>query len=137
MRHALALLIAGLASPLVAQSGSLADAAQAARAAWQAHDVEALVAHSPRVVLQIPGAEPSAPLARAQAAILLGRYLGIAVERSVTVVTTREVEAGTGFVELERRYVVKSTTDERRETVFLGFRLAGARWVLVEVRTAL
>jgi hypothetical protein len=125
-----------LAGPLAAQGGALAEAAQAARAAWQAHDVEALVAHSPRVVLQIPGADPSAPLARTQAAVLLGRYLTNAVERSVVVATVREVESGTGFVELERRYVVRGTTDERRETVFLGFGRAADRWVLVEVRTA-
>jgi len=39
-------------------------------------------------------------------------------------------------VELERRYQVVGTSDERRETVFLGFRRAGDSWVLAELRTA-
>jgi len=47
----------------------------------------------------------------------------------------REVEPGRGFVELERRYVVTGTRDERRETVFLGFRLVLGRWVLSELRS--
>jgi len=53
----------------------------------------------------------------------------------VAVTSLREVEPGRGFVELDRRYVVPGTVDERREAVFLGFRRAGNRWVLSEVRT--
>jgi hypothetical protein len=120
----------------VGQEPTLEGAAQAARRAWLAHDLQALVAKSPSVVLQIPGADPSSPVGRPQAAELLRRYLASARERSLTIVTVREVESGRGFVELERRYVVRGTTDERRETVFLGFRRVEAGWVLTEVRSA-
>lgn len=127
------LLVGTGAAP--AQQGTLESAAQAARAAWQAHDVNALIARSSGVILQIPGADPSSALGRAQAGELLRRYLAAATEVAVRVVTVRQVEAGKGFVELDRRYVVRGTADERRETVFLGFRLSGGRWVLNEVRT--
>ena len=48
----------------------------------------------------------------------------------------REVEPGKGFVELTRRYVVAGTTELRRETLFLGYRLLGREWRLVELRSA-
>jgi hypothetical protein len=47
----------------------------------------------------------------------------------------REVEPGHGYAELERRYVVAGTSDERRETVFLEFRRPGDDWVLTELRS--
>ncbi len=122
------------AAPLAGQS-SLGEAADQARRAWLAHDAPALVAHSPSLVLQIPGADPSSPLGRAQAAELLRRYFRPALERGTEIRAVREVEPGRGFVELERRYVVTGTRDERRETVFLGFRLVLGRWVLSELRS--
>jgi hypothetical protein len=76
------------------------------------------------------------PLGRAQAAELLRRYWRTAVERSLTVAAVREVEVGKGHAELDRRYVVSGTSDERRESVFLGFRRAEGTWQLVEVRRA-
>jgi hypothetical protein len=76
-------------------------------------------------------------LGKPQAAELLRRYWRPAEERGLTVRAIREVEAGQGFVELERRYVVAGTADERRETLFLGFRQTGASWQLVELRSAL
>lgn len=115
----------------------LASAGNRAAAAWRAHDPAALVGRSSAVVLQIPGADPSAALGRAQAIELLRRHFHSASERRVQVAAAREVEAGRGVVELERHYVVRGTTDERRETVFLGFRLIQGEWVLSEVRTAL
>ncbi|HYT72989.1 MAG TPA: hypothetical protein VEK78_16495 [Gemmatimonadales bacterium] len=121
-------------APLVAQS-SLPEAAERARAAWLAHNPEALVGQSGSLVLQIPGADPSSPLERPQAAELLRRHWRSAVERWLTVGAVREVEPGEGYVELERRYVVSGTSDERRETVFLGFRKAGGRWLLTELRS--
>jgi hypothetical protein len=135
VRARIAVLLACVAAPVAAQQ-SLADAADRARAAWLAHDARGLVGQSASIVLQIPGADPSSPLARAQAIELLRRYLRSVVECSVTVRTVREVEAGKGFVELERRYVVAGTSDERHETVFLGFRRMGDSWVLGELRTA-
>lgn len=124
-----------LAGPLAGQ-GTLAEAARRARDGWLGHDAGAVVGPGSRVVLQIPGADPSVAVSRAQAVVLLSRYLRPAVERSLQIVAIREVEEGRGFVELERRYVLAGTEDVRRETLFLGFRREGARWVLVELRSA-
>src|SRR5206468_8116297 len=124
-----------LGAPLAGQS-SLGEAAEQARRAWLAHDAAALVAHSPSLVLQIPGADPSSPLGRAQAAELLSRYFRPAEERGTAVGAVREVEPGRGFVELERRYVVAGPRAERRETRFPGARLLRGRGVLAEVRAA-
>ena len=124
------------AAPAIAQT-DLASAADRAAAAWLAHDPPALVGGSTTLVLQIPGADPSAALGRAQAIELLRRHFHSAAERRVNVAAAREVETGRGVVELERHYVVRGTTDERRETVFLGFRLIRGQWLLSEVRTAL
>ena len=130
-----AALLAGAAAPATAQ-GDLAAAARAAAQAWLAHDAVSLVGRSSALVLQIPGADPSAALGRAQAIELLRRHFQSAAERVVNVATTREVEAGRGVVELDRHYVVRGTSDERRETVFLGFRRVQGEWILSEVRTA-
>jgi hypothetical protein len=116
--------------------GTLPAAAEQARQAWLAHDPQALVGQSPSIVLQIPGADPSSPLGRAQAVELLRRYLRAVEERGLDVTVIREVEPGKGFVELTRRYVVAGTTELRRETLFLGFRLLAGRWGLVELRSA-
>ena len=121
--------------PAGGQTATLEAAARAAREAWLAHDVVGLVGGSSGIVLQIAGAAPSSPVGRAQAEELLRRYLATGTEVSVTIVTVRAVEAARGFVELERRYVVRGTTDPRRETVFLGFRRVGERWELSEVRS--
>ena len=130
------LLIIGLAArPAAAQTGLVAAAESAARA-WLAHDAAGLVGNSQALVLQIPGADPSAALGRAQAIELLRRHFQSATERNVVVATTREVDAGRGVVELDRHYVVRGTSDQRRESVFLGFRLVPGGWILSEVRTA-
>ena len=132
-----ALLIAscGVAGAASGQD-SLVRAAERVRRAWLAHDVQAIVGQSPRVVVQIPGADPSAPLARAQAVELLRRHLQRVVERALAVGAVREVEPGHGYVELERRWVVSGTSDERRETIFLRFQKPGADWLLTELRSA-
>jgi len=116
--------------------GSLAEAAERVRLAWLDHDVQAIVGQTASVVLQIPGADPSAPVNRAQALELLRRHLRAGAERRLALSAVREVEPGHGYVELERRYVVAGTTDERRETVFLGFRKVAEAWVLTELRSA-
>ena len=128
-------LVFASAGPLAGQSG-LAAAAQRTQAAWLAHDAEALLDRSPGVILQIPGADPSSALRRQQAGELLARYLRTAVERSVEIATVREVEEGRGYVELVRRFSVRGTAEERRETVFVGLRRVGDWWVVVELRTA-
>jgi hypothetical protein len=124
-----------IAAPVAAQA-TLPEAAERAKQAWLAHDPQALVGQSPSLVLQIPGADPSSPLGRAQAIELLRRYLRSVDERGLDVTVIREVEPGKGFVELTRRYVVTGTTELRRETLFLGFRLQDGRWALAELRSA-
>jgi hypothetical protein len=130
---AAALLAVGV--PAAAQA-TLPAAAARAKQAWLAHDPQALVGQSSSLVLQIPGADPSSPLGRAQAVELLRRYLRAVEERGLDVAVIREVEPGKGFVELTRRYVVAGTSELRRETLFLGFRLQAGRWALAELRSA-
>lgn len=127
-----ALLLVGTGR-LAGQAG-LDGAAQRARQAWLAHNPVVLFQGSPGVILQIPGIDPSAAIGRDQAAELLARYLRTAVERGVEIAVAREVEAGRGYVELVRRYVIAGTAEERRETVFLGLRRQGDRWAVVELR---
>jgi len=132
--------VALVVSPLVAgrglAQGSLAEAAERVRQAWLAHNVQEVVGQSASVVLQIPGADPSAPVDRAQAIELLRRHLRAGAERGLRVSAVREVEPGRGYAELDRRYVVAGTSDERRETIFLGFRRPGQEWMLAELRSA-
>jgi hypothetical protein len=132
------LSVSVLALPLaqVAAQTTLPEAAERAKRAWAEHDAQALVGQSSNVVLQIPGADPSSPLGRSQAIELLRRYFRPAEERGLDVTAIREVEAGKGFVELTRRYVVAGTTELRRETLFLGYRMVGGAWRLVELRSA-
>ena len=135
-RMTLALVGGSLVAGRGVAQGSLAEAAERVRQSWLAHDVQAVVGQSPSVVLQIPGADPSAPVDKAQAIELLRRHLRAGAERGLRVSAVREVEPGRGYAELERRYVVAGTSDERRETIFLGFRKPGVEWVLVELRSA-
>jgi len=122
-------------SPAAAQQ-TLSAAAERAKQALSAHDAQALVGQSSNVVLQIPGADPSSPLGRPQAIELLRRYLRPTEERGLDVTTIRAVEAGKGFIELTRRYVVSGTTELRHETLYLGYRLLDGEWRLVELRSA-
>lgn len=124
-----------LATPGQGQA-KLSDAAERAKQAWSTHDAQALVGQSSTIVLQIPGADPSSPLGRSQAIELLKRYLRPAEERGLDVTVIREVEPGKGFVALTRRYVISGTAELRHETLFLGYRLLGREWRLVELRSA-
>lgn len=137
MKSGLGLLLLAVArsSPLAGQA-TLSAAADRAKQAWTAHDPEALVGKSSNIVLQIPGADPSSALGRSQAIELLRRYMRPAEERGLDIATIREVEAGKGFVELARRYVVAGTSEVRRETLFLGYRFQFDEWRLVELRNA-
>ena len=135
-RIAVALVVSPFVPGRGLAQGSLAEAAERVRQAWLAHDVQAVVGQSDSVVLQIPGADPSAAVDRAQALELLRRHLRAGVERALSVSAVREVEPGHGYAELERRYVVAGTSDERRETIFLGFRRPGQEWMLAELRSA-
>jgi len=73
---------------------------------------------------------PLGPGRQGTAIELLRRHLRAGAERAWRVSAVCEVEPGRGYAELERRYVVAGTSDERRETIFWGF-ATGAEWVLV------
>jgi hypothetical protein len=131
------LILLALALPLVAleaQERGLTQAADQARRAWLAHDAAGLVAQSPRLVLQLPGADPSDALGPAQSAALISNFLAQAQEVEIVVRAAREVEPGRGYVELQRRYRVAGTQDVRVQSLLLGYRLESTGWNLVELR---
>ena len=134
MRRLLILLTLLLTLGLEAQEGGLTQAADRARKAWLAHDAAGLVAESPRLLLQLPGADPSAALGPAQSAALISNFLAQAQEVEIVVRAAREVEPGRGYVELQRRYRVAGTQDVRVQSLLLGYRLEPSGWSLVELR---
>lgn len=140
MRRLLIALLLWLpaASPAAARAqeaeAGLAAAAEQARNAWFAHDAAGLVADSPRLQVQLPGADPSAALGPDQAAALLADFLASAQEVEIVVRAAREVEPGRGYVELQRRYRVAGTQEVRTQSLLLGYRLARSGWSLVELR---
>lgn len=123
-------------APVVAraQDDSLEVAAAAARRAWSAQDPVALLADSPRIVVQLPGTDPAQALGRDQAAALLRDYFGRNEEVEVALRSAREVEAGRGYVELSRQYRVAGTQEVRGQTLLLSYRLGRQGWVLTEIR---
>jgi len=127
-------LAAQIDSVRVPEGGGLAAAAGDARTAWLAHDVERLVAASPRVMIQLPGADPAMALGRPQAAALLDEFLASAEEVEVEVRAAREVETGRGYVELQRRFRVAGTQEIRVQSLLLGYRLGRNGWWLAELR---
>ncbi len=135
MRRLLISAVLGLlpATGLAQQSG-LDQVAEEARSAWRAHDPAALIAASPRLLIQLPGADPSVALGPAQAAALLADFLAPAQEVEVLVRAAREVEPGRGYVELQRQYRVTGTQDVRTQVLLLGYRLDPSGWKLVEFR---
>ena len=123
-------------SPAVAlaQGTDLGAAAERARRAWSSHNPAALVADSPRLLIQLPGADPAVALGPAQAAALLADFLAPAQEVETRVLAAREVGPGRGYVELQRRYRVVGTQDVRAQVLLLGYRLDSGSWSLVEFR---
>jgi hypothetical protein len=71
----MAFLLALAPARLAAQEPELAGAAEQARRAWNAHDAKALVAESPRLLVQLPGSDPSVALGPEQAAALLSDFM--------------------------------------------------------------
>jgi hypothetical protein len=131
------LILLALVLPLAAleaQERGLTQAADQARRAWLTHDAAGLVARSPRLVLQLPGADPSDALGPAQSAALISNFLAQAQEVEIVVRAAREVEPGRGYVELQRRYRVAGTQDVRVQSLLLGYRLDPSGWSLVELR---
>jgi hypothetical protein len=130
----IALALSSSPAIAVAQGGDLGAAAERARRAWSSHNPAALVAHSPRLLIQLPGADPAVALGPAQAAALLAEFLAPAQEVETVVLAAREVGPGRGYVELQRRYRVVGTQDVRVQVLLLGYRLEGGDWSLVEFR---
>src|SRR5918998_5246982 len=138
MRLCLVLILITNAVSLQAQDGRvdgrLVEAAERAREAWFTHNPSALIAESPRVVIQLPGADPSVALGPAQAAALLTDFISPSQEVEVVVRAARQVEVGRGYVELQRRYRVTGTQDVRSQVLLLGYRLGPGGWGVVGVR---
>jgi hypothetical protein len=134
--HRLMMIMALMASPQVApaQDSALVQAAERARKAWLGHDASTLVANSPRLLIQLPGADPSVALGPDQAAALLANFMGPAQEVEAVVLAAREVEAGRGYVELQRRYKVAGTQNVRTQVLLLSYRQGPRGWSLIEFR---
>jgi hypothetical protein len=134
--HRLMMIMALMASPQVApaQDSALAEAAERARKAWLGHDASTLVANSPRLLIELPGADPSVALAPDQAAALLVNFMGPAQEVEALVLAAREVESGRGYVELQRRYKVAGTQNVRTQVLLLSYRQGPRGWTLIEFR---
>lgn len=120
--------------PGIALAQGLDSAAARAREEWLAHDIPGLLAGSDTVRLQLPGVARSASLTPGQAARLLLRYLEGSDEVAFDLRPIRSVSPDHGYAEARRRYLVQGTTDQREETVFLGFRHVAGAWRLREVR---
>jgi hypothetical protein len=133
-RLLIAYALAGIPAAGSAQATDLEAAAERARQAWFAHDVATLVANSPRLLIQLPGADPSVALGPAQAAALLADFVAPAQEVETMVRAAREVEPGRGYVELQRQYRVAGTQNVRIQVLLLGYRLDETGWSLVEFR---
>lgn len=135
MRQILTALVLSIAPAItLAQGGDLAAAAERARRAWSSHNPAALVADSPRLLIQLPGADPAVALGPAQAAALLADFLASAQEVETVVLAAREVGPGRGYVELQRRYRVVGTQEVRAQVLLLGYRMDAGGWSLVEFR---
>ncbi|HEY7613227.1 MAG TPA: hypothetical protein VH764_09555 [Gemmatimonadales bacterium] len=117
-----------------AQQADLSASAESARQAWFQHDARGLVADAPRLLVQLPGTDPSVALGPAQAAALLSDFMVQGQEVETVVRAAREVEPGRGYVELQRRYRIAGTQDVRTQSLLLGYRLLRSGWRLVELR---
>ena len=133
-RILIAVLLIGLPAAGRAQDPELGAAAEQARQAWFGHNPAALVADSPRLLIQLPGAEPSVALGPDQAAALLADFLASGQEVETLVRAAREVGPGRGYVELQRKYRVAGTQNIRTQALLLGYRRDQRGWVLVEFR---
>ncbi len=123
-----------LAVPLAAQGADLGGAAERVRAAWARGDVAGVLSGSPRILVQLPGADPSAPIERSQAEAMLRGFVRGAEEVETLVRAARVVGEARGYVELVRRYRVRGTQEVQRQTVLLSYREGPDGWVLTELR---
>jgi len=129
-------LVMMLPGGLVAQDAPvpLSVVAEETRASWRSQDARGLVARSPQLVIQLPGADPSAPIEREQASKLLSDFFEPAEEVETVLYDAQELDNGWGLVEFRRRYRVKGTQDIREQLLLLSYRRSGRTWTLVELR---
>jgi hypothetical protein len=120
--------------PGIAQDNDLDQAAEQARRAWFNHNAAALVAQSSRLLIQLPGAEPSVALGPDQAAALLSNFVASGQEVETVVRAAREVGPKRGYVELQRKYRIAGTQNVRVQVLLLGYRRDPSGWTLVEFR---
>ncbi len=139
--RALALSLAGilqLAVPVPATGQiELEEAVEVARSALFRHDYVSLFASSDTVRLQLPGIGRHQSLQPAHAARFLKEYFYGANEIDFRLRRIRTASEDHAYAQFIRLYVVRGTTDERVETVFLGFRRVEGMWRLREVRVTL
>jgi hypothetical protein len=133
-RFLIACMLGGIPQLAAAQTKDLDVVAERARGAWFGHDPAALIANSPRLLIQLPGTDPSVALGPAQAAALLSDFMAPAQDVETGVRAAREVEPGRGYVELQRQYRVSGTQNVRVQVLLLGYRLEASGWSLVEIR---
>ena len=128
--------LATVALPAAAQDEAdpLEQAVQAVRSAWLAHDMAALVASSDTFRLDIPGVAVSTSLRPSQGQRLLAQYVETAQEVAFELDGLRRLAEDHAYAEMARRYVVRGTSEEQVEMVFLGFRRIDGVWRLREVR---
>ena len=112
----------------------LRQVAEETRASWQRQDAAALVEKSPQLIIQLPGADPSAPVQRQQAGKLLRDFFERAEEVGTVLYDAREMDDGRGLVELRRRYRIRGTQHVREQLLLLSYRRSGKTWTLVELR---
>ena len=119
---------------LPAQGDSLRTVAEQTRGFWQMQDSRGLVSQGSQLLLQLPEADPSAPVGRDQAAELLRDFFHHADEVETRVTDVREMDGGLGLVELRRRYRVRGTQEIQEQRVLLSYHASGNGWALVELR---
>lgn len=130
---ALVLAVVG-AVPARAQT-TLESAAERARRAWNGHRASDIVGGAERILIQLPGAAPSAPLESGQAAALLETFLSRTEEIETTVRAARPLDGDRrGYVELRRRYRISGTQEVRGQSLLLGYRNRSGIWELSEIR---
>ena len=113
---------------------SLQIVAEETRVSWRQQDARGLVARSPQLVIQLPGADPSAPIQREQASKLLRDFFEPAEEVETVLYAAQELDNGWGLVEFRRQYRVKGTQDIREQLLLLSYRRSGRTWIRVELR---
>ncbi len=113
---------------------SLEGEARRVREAWLAHDMRSVVPGPDPVELRLPSSEPARPLVPAQAVALLQSFVEETSEVDFSFRTIRQSSEEQGYVEAVRRYVVRRTEDELRQTVFMAFRKVESQWRLTELR---